>query len=167
VQARVLSEPEFDPLRAQAIATPKWRTRHRLTEKTRFGLGDARLEHFARSDHLALRRRPSADLTAALAPREIAIGPGLGRSLDAPLDAHLAVQASPKKDQRRMRVLLQLLAFVAAIVADEAQGSVAQALVKHGARRRASVRRGGRERHCVREARVERPSFGKPAFEHD
>jgi len=75
VKPRVLAEPKLDSLGHETVSAPKGRALDGPPRKARLRFQNALLEHAARSQDLALRRRPSADLAAARARRKLPSSP--------------------------------------------------------------------------------------------
>src|SRR3546814_7129680 len=81
--------------------------------ETRLHPGEARLEGRAGLERPRLVARPGAELAVAAARREIGVGDAVGDRRDRPLDADLAAQRLPVKQQRDLRVRSQLAALAA------------------------------------------------------
>src|SRR4051794_35117121 len=73
VQAARPSLPELDHVRLQRVTAPVRRPRHFLSFEPLLVLRDGGVERLAARDHGALPRRPSADLAAARAAREVGV----------------------------------------------------------------------------------------------
>src|SRR5207244_5112836 len=110
-------------------------------------LGVAALKLLAASQGPALLGRPRRKLAAARPRCEIGRRLGLGDPLHRAFDPHLPPELPPVEDQRRTRVLLELLALAAAVTGVEDEAVVAGALQQDHSRRRSTFGFGRRKCH--------------------
>ena len=148
VEAVGAALPELDRGRAQEVAAPVVRPRHRVAVLA-VELGEPLVEHLAAGDHRPLLRRPRAEPRAAAAGGEVGVGLAGGQPLDRPLGAQLALQDRPPQRERGDRVGVELAALAAAVVGEEADPSLVDAADEHEPHRRAAVGRRGRERPAL------------------
>jgi hypothetical protein len=98
-----------------------------------------------------MRRTPmqarAAEAAAAGAAGEVGVGLLRAQPLDRALEAHLAPERLPVQGGGRPRVGLELAPLARAVVREEADRVVVDALQEHDADRRPAVRRGRGERH--------------------
>jgi hypothetical protein len=116
--------PELELFRRQAIATPVVRSRGWVFpilgfEPVQFGLQDC-----TAGDHLALRRRPGAQLAAQRARVVVGVGFLSRKPLDDPFAADLPAQRSPPEDERSTRIVGQLDTFATVIVGIETEATL-------------------------------------------
>jgi tRNA1Val (adenine37-N6)-methyltransferase len=149
VEAATTSLPELDADGGEAEAAPVGRARDVLPLKASLGLGEARFEHRAGSDDLALRGGPGTDLAEARALAEIVLALLAGYRGDPAKDSDLALDGCPEEDQGSVGAGGQLGALAAAVVGEEDKSTVVDALEQHHARGRVPVGVGGGEGHGV------------------
>ncbi len=116
VQAVRSALPKFDRIRFHSIPAPMRRQRNALVTEAFGHLRHSRIQHAAAINHLALARRPCAQLTTHRTRMKIGLR-FFARSLfRLPANANLTIQFDPVKCQRSVRVGIELLSFFALVV---------------------------------------------------
>src|SRR5439155_6043095 len=103
VKAVRIARPELDPIGHDTEAAPERRARDGGAFEPGRGLAHAFVERHSRGEHVALRRRPGADLEFARARREVRVGLVAPYALGAPFDADLRVRR-PIEGERGLRI---------------------------------------------------------------
>src|SRR5581483_5793461 len=116
VQPVVAVLPELPRVRREPEAAPPLRPRRLALQRE---LCDAPLEPLARLDRTALWRRGGGETRTERPRGEVRVRLGIGDPGDGALDAHLAAERLPVEEERRARVLRQLLPFAARVVREE------------------------------------------------
>ena len=111
MQSVLAMHPELERLRDDSVPAPEVRQRDRAVPESRFGLRVAGVELRPARQWLGLRRHPRRDPASSRSTLPVG-GGNLGLDLfDAPLDPHLPSELRPVEDERRVRVLGELLSF--------------------------------------------------------
>ncbi|KAB8760610.1 hypothetical protein FH972_026602 [Carpinus fangiana] len=146
-------DQELHPLRQHAQPTPELGHGDRVAlaaGKAALNIAHALLQLLAPAQHGALRTSPRADAAAANARVEVALALGIRQTLDAALDAHLALLLAPPERQAGVRVRGDVggLAAGAPVRVDDEAAARVQLLEVHDARRHAARgQRCGRQAH--------------------
>src|SRR5262249_15418833 len=107
-------------------------------------------QHLAASDDLALVRGGGAELAADRAAVEVGIRLLGADTLNASLDANLALELHPEEDERGPRVLVQLGALAALVIAKEHEATLVHLLEQHHTRRGQALGARCGQRHRIR-----------------
>src|SRR5262245_27200220 len=122
--------PEFDRQRHDAVAAPVRRARRVVGIALAYALHGG-LERTAGGHRLALRRRPGGEAGAERAAGVIRVRGGGGHLVDGAVDAHLALEVGPLEYEAGGRARRELAALAAAVVGEEDEAAVLDALQKH------------------------------------
>ncbi len=156
--------PELEDLGDQQPPAPVRRTGHVGPGEALLDGGDEALELGPVGDHLALRRRPRADLARARARGEVGVARGVVEPLDAPAHPHLAVQLQPAEHRRRRAERFELAALGARVVGEEREAALVGAADEHDPGVGSAVGVDRAERHRVRLGHADLERLGVPAL---
>src|SRR6185312_10235988 len=162
VEAVRATLPELERFRRDAEAAPVRGERNFALAVLGFKLAQAVFEPRTIRDHLTLMRRGGAELAAACSAVEVGFR-FFGRgALHGAGDADLARQQVPVEEERRTRVLGQLVTLLALVVRVEDEAALIEALEQDGPRRGDTVARRGRQCHRVDLAATLRQRLAHP-----
>src|SRR6266403_3963438 len=119
--------PEFDRVGFKPITTPVRRQWYRPVAEALGHLCHARVEHASAVEHLALPRRPCAQLAADGTRMKISLRFFTRGLLHFSADANLPFQLDPIKRQRRVRIGIELLPFFALVVGKKDESILVEA----------------------------------------
>src|SRR6266446_6153048 len=123
--------PEFNPIWFEPITAPVRRQRNRLAGEAFGHFCHSRVENAPTVEHLALTRRPCAQLASGRSRTKVSQRFFARGFLHFPADANLPVEFDPVKPQCRVRIGLQLLSFLALVIGKENEPVLVETFQQH------------------------------------
>src|SRR5436309_2884283 len=108
--------PEFDSVGHDAVAAPMRRPPDVGAFKPPPHLFEAQLERLSAVERPRLIRGPGAELRIPCPRGEIGVGLSVGHALHGALDTHLPPQRLPVEEQRRPRIIREVVRLFALLV---------------------------------------------------
>src|SRR5215208_4647836 len=141
--------PKFQFIRLESITAPVWRQWNRFVAETLGHLRHSRIEHTPPIEHLALTRRPCAQLASDRTRMKVRLRFFTRSLLHFSTDADLPVEFDPVKPKRRVWIGLELFPFRAFIIRKEHEAILIEALQQNDSHRRSCVAIRRRKAHRI------------------
>src|SRR4029077_16855963 len=141
--------PKFHFIRLESITAPVRRQWNWLVAEALGHVRHARIEHTPAIEHLALTRRPCAQLASDRARMKIRLRLFTRGLFHFSTDTNLPVEFDPVKPKRGVRIGLELFPLCAFVIRKEHAAILIEAFQKNDSLRRSAMAIRRRKTHCI------------------